>query len=59
MKTLLRLAAVLTAVAFALPTLACDEHKTTTASESSKSSSKAKVAKSEKKAEKSEKKATN
>jgi len=56
MKTLLRLAAVATALAFALPALACDEHKTTTASESTKSTAKAKVAKTEKKADKSEKK---
>lgn len=59
MKTLIRLAAVATAVAFALPALACDEHKTATASTETKSSTKAPVAKAEK-AEKAKKKtATN
>ena len=62
MKTLIRLAAVLTAVALALPAFACDEHKTTTATASdTKSSSKAPVAKADKadKASKKEKKIAN
>jgi hypothetical protein len=48
MKTVLRIAAVLSALAIATPVLACSESKPTTAQADQKDASKAKVAKADK-----------